>query len=179
LAVAGVAYPFGVYAAWDRLPAGVFVVTALILVLLRASALRRLAPRALLPAAVVLASLLILLSWLDADLAGRAYPVLVSLIFAAAFGLSLVYPPPLIERLARLREPDLPPEGVTYTRKVTIVWTVFLLGNSAVSALTAVLGDLALWTLYNGLVSYLLIGLLFAVEFFIRRRLRNRLRVPS
>jgi uncharacterized membrane protein len=59
-------------------------------------------------------------------------------------------------------------------RRVTVVWFVFLLGNATVSAATAVHGDMALWTLYNGLVAYLLMGLLFAVEFLVRRRVQGR-----
>ena len=30
-----------------------------------------------------------------------------------------------IERIARLQHPDLPPEGVVYTRRVTQIWCVF------------------------------------------------------
>jgi uncharacterized membrane protein len=174
LAAAGVAYPFIVYAAWDRVPAQAFIAAALILVLLRAATLRHLAPRPLLAIGAVAAIGLGLLALVDASLATRAYPVLVSLVFATAFGASLVYPPTLIERFARLREPDLPPAAIVYTRKVTIAWTAFLLANAGVSGLTAMAGDLALWTLYNGLVSYLLMGLLFGGELLIRRRVRGR-----
>jgi uncharacterized membrane protein len=174
LAAAGVAYPFVVYAAWDRVPAPAFIAAALMLVLLRAATLRHLAPRPLLAVGGVAASGLGLLALVDPGLATRAYPVLVSLVFATAFGASLVYPPTLIERFARLREPALTPAAVVYTRKVTIAWTAFLLANAAVSGITAMAGDLALWTLYNGLVSYLLMGLLFGGELLVRRRVRAR-----
>ena len=40
------------------------------------------------------------------------YPVVVNLVMLAVFGGSLWTAMPLVERLARLREPNLPPEGV-------------------------------------------------------------------
>ena len=58
-------------------------------------------------------------------------------------------------------------------RKVTQVWCVFLLVNAALSAATALWGDLAVWTLYNGLISYGVMGTLFAVEYAIRRRVQR------
>ena len=52
-------------------------------------------------------------------IAARAYPVAISLAMAAIFAASLRHPPTIVERIARLSEPDLPPEGVAYTRQVT------------------------------------------------------------
>src|SRR5690349_14501805 len=42
----------------------------------------------------------------------KLYPVLVNMALLCVFALSLWKPPTVIERLARLRHPDLPPEGV-------------------------------------------------------------------
>jgi len=49
------------------------------------------------------------------------YPVLVNAFFLLWFAFSLRFPPPVVERLARFMDPDLPPEGVRYTRAVTWV----------------------------------------------------------
>jgi uncharacterized membrane protein len=51
----------------------------------------------------------------------KLYPVVVNLTLLFVFGVSLWRGPPVVERLARLSEPDLPPEGVRYTRRVTQV----------------------------------------------------------
>ncbi|MDD1623049.1 MAG: hypothetical protein LUQ11_16365 [Methylococcaceae bacterium] len=101
-----------------------------------------------------------------------AYPVFVSLAFFAVFSFSLAYPPTVVERLARLDDPKLPPKGVAYTRKVTQVWSAFFLGNAALSLATVCYGDPWLWSLYNGCVSYVLMGLLMAGEMAVRRRVR-------
>lgn len=101
-----------------------------------------------------------------------AYPVFVSLLFFAVFSFSLIHPPTVVERLARLEFPDLPTHGVLYTRKVTLVWSVFFLGNAAISLLTIWYGDRWLWSLYNGCISYVLMGLLMAAEMAVRRKVK-------
>ena len=53
------------------------------------------------------------------------YPVLVNLAMLVLFTHSLLRPPSIIEQLARISEPALPPEGVRYTRNVTWVWCFF------------------------------------------------------
>lgn len=101
-----------------------------------------------------------------------AYPVFVSLLFFGVFTFSLFYPPSIVERLARLEDPDLPAKGVAYTRKVTQVWSVFFLANAAMSLFTVWYEDRWLWSLYNGCLFYLLMGLLMAVEMTIRRKVK-------
>lgn len=101
------------------------------------------------------------------------YPVLVSATFFTLFAYSLVHPPTVVERLARLREPDLPPRGVAYTRKVTLAWCGFFLGNGLIAAGTVWYGDLALWGIYNGLIAYVLMGVLMAGELWVRKRVRK------
>lgn len=114
-----------------------------------------------------------LLSAWNSALAMRLYPVFMTGAILIAFASTLVNPPSMIERFARLAEPDLPPSGVAYTRKVTIVWCAFLALNFCVALWTALYASLELWALYNGVISYVLMGLLFAGEFLVRRKVRN------
>lgn len=100
----------------------------------------------------------------------RFYPVMVNLMLLTLFVSSLFFPPPIIERLARLQQPDLPPSGVTYTRKITMIWSVFFLLNGSIALGTAVWADMQTWALYNGFIAYLLMGGLGAGEWLIRRR---------
>jgi uncharacterized membrane protein len=173
--LAGLCYPFAVYASLGQVPASVFVLVALALIVGRLAMLRGHAwLRIMLGPLLVTMAATILLALVDPDLGAKSYPVLMSLCFAAAFGISLLKPPSLVEIIARLRQPDLPPAGICYTRRVSQVWFVFLLVNAAISAATALSGDMALWTLYNGLVAYLLSGLLFGGEMLVRRRVMLR-----
>lgn len=110
-------------------------------------------------------------SWLPLKL----YPVMVSTVLLAVFGFSLWRPPTVIERIARLTEPQLPPQGVEYTRKVTIAWCAFFVGNGALSAATALWASERLWLLYNGLLAYVLIAAFFGGEWLLRQRMRARI----
>jgi len=62
---------------------------------------------------------------------------------------------------------------VRYTRRVTQIWCLFFILNGTIATFTCLHGDMALWTLWNGLLSYLLIGLLMAGEWLVRQRIRR------
>jgi uncharacterized membrane protein len=101
------------------------------------------------------------------------YPVFMSALFFAWFYYSLLYPPTIVEKLARLQDPVLPPQGIIYTRKVTGIWCGFFLVNSLISMGTIWYGDRWVWSLYNGCISYVLMGTLMAVEMTVRKRVRE------
>ena len=102
------------------------------------------------------------------------YPVAISLSMLFVFARTLRHPPSMIERIARLSEPDLPEEAVDYTRKVTWVWCGFFLFNSVASAIS-ISAPREYWMLYNGFISYVLMGLLFGGEWLVRQRTRARM----
>jgi uncharacterized membrane protein len=56
---------------------------------------------------------------------------------------------------------------------VTWAWSLVLLCNTLAALYTALYTSLGVWSLYNGLISYLLIGTTFAVEFALRTYLRR------
>jgi uncharacterized membrane protein len=109
----------------------------------------------------------------NAALPLKLYPVLVNGALLVAFGYSLGKPPSMVERLARLREPDLPPAAIGYTRRVTQVWCVFFAINGAIAMGTALYASEAIWSLYTGVVSYLFMGLLFGGEYLLRMRFKR------
>lgn len=123
--------------------------------------------------AIMAMLVLIALVW-GHQLGLKFYPVMVNLGFLCLFAGSLIFPPPIVERMARIREPDLPPRGVAYTYKVTWVWIIFFIVNGSLAAATAIWASDELWALYNGLIAYLLIGILAASEWLVRRRFINR-----
>lgn len=102
------------------------------------------------------------------------YPVVVNIILLVLFSYSLFCPPPIIERLARLSEPELSPRAVAYTRKVTQVWCGFFTVNGTIALATCLYGNMHLWALYNGGLSYLLIGSLMGLEWIIRKRVQQQ-----
>ncbi|AIR61216.1 DNA gyrase subunit B [Cedecea neteri] len=102
------------------------------------------------------------------------YPVVVNSVMLAVFGGSLWSSMPIVERLARLREPELPEPAVRYTRRVTQIWCLFFVANGSIALFTALHGDMALWTAWNGMIAYLLMGTLMAGEWLVRRRVIKR-----
>lgn len=104
----------------------------------------------------------------------RLYPAAMNAGFLLTFGLSLRFPPTMIERFARLREPELPAAGVRYAHRVTQIWCGFFVINGALALWTALYASREAWELYNGLIAYLMMGALFALEWLWRRRFLAR-----
>lgn len=172
LALATLAYPLAVYLGFGKVEPFWLGLVLLALMLLRAWAARDVVWVFAGAGAAVLALLGIAgNSWLPLKL----YPVAVNAVLLAVFAASVVKPPTVIERIARLREPALPDSGVAYTRKVTLVWCVFFVANGLVALATALWASNEIWLLYNGLVCYVLMGALFAGEWLVRRRVRARI----
>ena len=171
----GITYPFLVYFGLQTLPPGFVAVSLVMLLAARVAFGSKKSSRDFLP--YLIAAVVVLILAARSPVVGlKAYPVLVSLAFGAAFAHSLLWPPTIIERIARFRHQDLPLEVNSYLRKVTIAWLMFFIINAIISAATAASGSLRLWTLYNGLISYLAMGLMFAAEFLIRQLVHRRLR---
>ncbi len=102
----------------------------------------------------------------------KLYPALVNAVMLVIFATSLRFPPTAVERLARLTEPDLPPFAVVYTRRVTQVWCGFFVLNGALALMTALWASNQVWALYNGLLAYVMMGVLFGGEWLVRRRVK-------
>jgi uncharacterized membrane protein len=172
LLLAGLLYPFAVYYGMEHFAPWQFGLLLGGLWLARALTGGR-RPGSLWMAVAAMAFCL-LLALFDSPLLLRWYPVLISGFMLALFGLSLKYGPPVVERLARLSEPELPARAIRYTRQVTIAWCVFFLCNGLLAAALTLWAPLSWWMLYNGLISYGLMGLLFAIEWLLRQRVRGR-----
>lgn len=167
-----IAYPFALAFGLGRVEPRWFALALLAVALLRAAVSRQAVWWVAAIGAVALSGLSLGgQGWLPLKL----YPVLVNALLFLVFGLSLWRGPPVIERLARLTEPGLPPEGVAYTRHVTEAWCGFFVLNGAAAAATAWWASTEVWALYNGFIAYLLIGAMFTAEWLLRSRLKARL----
>lgn len=171
-----VAYPFAVYYFSEDLSPSCLVWIIVALLLLRAilpffrknTLLSATEKNTIFISVWVALVMLLLYAW-NSYLAPLLYPVVMSLSLALTMGFTLLYPPSMIERFARLLEPHLSVSGVRYTKKVTMAWTIFGLLNAGLAGITVIIGDRTLWTLYNGCISYILMGVLMASEYGIRK----------
>jgi len=187
LALLGVAWPFAVYFSLGRVSLAWLLLPLALLWLLRALSapeasqgsgpVARLSSRGL-PLVVVCFCVGLLavdaLGIADSQHWLRFYPVLINAMMLCTFGISLKVGPPVIERIARLRFPELPPEGIRYTRKVTQVWCGFFAANGTIAAALALWGPWSWWTLYNGAISYALMGALMLGEWWLRPKVAQR-----
>lgn len=103
----------------------------------------------------------------------KLYPVMVNIVLLAVFALSLTGTS-VVERLARLKTKNLPDYAISYCRRVTVVWCLFFIANALIALDSALFRSDAWWALYNGAISYGLIGLMFAVEFVVRLYVQHK-----
>lgn len=76
---------------------------------------------------------------------------------------------PFVTRIARSIRGELSPEHAAYTRGVTILWVAVFVALAAGGAAAALWGSPRLWSHVTNLLSPLLIGLVFVVEYAVRR----------
>ncbi len=178
-AVAVFLYPVLVYSGLTRFGIGLVAPALLVIFALRVFLPANSRAKEFFSAGAVLACIgggLCALSWIFRDGVWLLwYPAASNAFFLCVFGMSLLRPPSVAERLARLTDPNLPPEAVPYTRNVTRAWCVFFLVNGAIAVGTCLYGDMRLWTLYNGAIAYVLIGLFFVIEFWIRSKVKRKI----
>lgn len=116
----------------------------------------------------------------------RLYSVVISAILLSVFGFTLFFKPNLCFRFAVMADKSIAGSSYEaqvcrYCRNVTIVWCCFFVLNGSVAAYTA-LHDFGseelnnkIWSVYNGGISYVLMGLLFAVELIVRKRVDKKM----
>jgi uncharacterized membrane protein len=166
-------YPFGVYVGLDRLGPAVLGAVLAGLLLVRLWILGTRGLRLGLASALALAFVAALALTRDETLL-KFYPVFLNAGLFVVFAISLLRPPTVIERGLRLAGQDVPPEAPPYLWWVTLAWCGFFVVNGAIAAWTALAAPLSWWTLYNGLISYGLMAVLFGAEWVVRGAYRRR-----
>jgi len=106
-----------------------------------------------------------------ADLLLRMPPVIICFAFAWIFGRTLL---PgrvaLISRIGERMRGELPEPVARYGHRLTQVWTLFFVVLGLESILLGLFASPFWWSLFTNYINYALIGLLFVVEYPIRRR---------
>ena len=106
---------------------------------------------------VILLTLLIIRLWLSKPL----------------FAYSLYKGPSIIETFARITEPKLDKRAISYTKNVTKIWCIFFVFNASIALYTSVFTSLNVWAFYNGFIAYIIMGVLFAVEWLVRKKVKR------
>lgn len=103
----------------------------------------------------------------------KLYPPICNFTVFMVFFLSLFAKETVIQKFARACGDKLEKPAWNYTRNLTYFWCIFMFLNFALSVYTIFLSD-NIWILYNGFISYILVGLMFAIEYVVRIILRKR-----
>lgn len=103
----------------------------------------------------------------------KIYPVIVNFSFFLIFFISLFAQKTVIQKIAELQEGVLNNNVKIYTRNLTYLWCIFLFIQFLISMLTLFLDD-RIWMIYNGFVSYILLGSFFAIEYMVRIILKRK-----
>jgi len=160
-------YPFVIYFGIRILPATFFALLLAVVLALRAVVVRPEERATVLPVIMLLFAYAV-----GAAIAGRTqallyYPVLVNAMLCVTFAWSLRTGDPLLLRIVRARGIPIGEHGLRYLSRLTSVWAFFFAMNALV-ALWTTTTTLKIWTLYNGLISYVLVGALILCEWLYR-----------
>ena len=104
----------------------------------------------------------------------KFYPVLMNAGIGMMFFVSLSFKQSLIERFANMAKKKPPPEAKDYLRRLNVVWGSLLILNALVSAYTAWYSSLSVWAFYNGLLSYVIIGIFVVCELIYRGHYKRK-----
>ena len=102
------------------------------------------------------------------------YPVIVNSFLLVVFASSLFSSQTIVEKIARIKDSNFSDHEIPYTRKVTLAWAIFFVINGCIGMATVFIHDKSYWSIYNGVISYFLMGLMFLGELTIRRRYIKR-----
>jgi uncharacterized membrane protein/peptidoglycan/xylan/chitin deacetylase (PgdA/CDA1 family) len=115
------------------------------------------------------AVLLVMAAVLDDPRFLLAYPSLVNAVLLVQFAWSLRGGGSIVQRFAQIEVIALSPAEIRYCRSVTLAWCVFFVLNGSACTALALLAPRAVWAIYTGGIAYLLMGLLFAGEYVVRK----------
>lgn len=122
---------------------------------------------------VLITLCIILLFYIKRIVFLKFYPPICNLTVFIIFFSSIFTKETIIQKFARMWGDTLEGNAFIYTRNLTYIWCIFMFANLLISIWTIFLSD-NIWMLYNGLISYILIGLIFIVEYIVRRILQIR-----
>ena len=177
-ALAGIAYVLGSYWLMANAPGSAWhavVVVAPMLLLAAALAWQR--QQRVFAAVLALAAAVLLFQardggGLSSESIYVAEHVAIHLLLATVFGLTLkAGRESLITALARRVHGSLTPDMEIYSRKVTVVWTIYFLAMAAVSALLFAFASFVTWAAFATLATPCAMAALFVGEHLLRYRL--------
>jgi uncharacterized membrane protein/rubredoxin len=109
----------------------------------------------------------------------KLYPALTALAYLTIMITSFFFPPPLayyfIDIFDKTIKTKIPKEVFeSYYLKASVIWCVFFFIDGIISVFTTLYGSDRVWGIYNGGVTYFLMGLIFIGEFIVLKSIEKR-----
>lgn len=171
-------YPFIIYFGIQVVPPSLFGILLVIVLLLRFGIIPSGERATALPLVGVLLIYAVSTAIFGSTKLLLYYPVLVNLLLFILFAGSLRHEEPFLLRIVRASGMPISEHGPRYLTRLTAVWAAFFVVNGAIAIWTTI-QSIEIWTIYNGLVSYLLAATLMLCELAFRRHYKRRMGVSS
>lgn len=172
------AYPFLVYFGLQIMPPSAFGLALVILLAMRYGVLLPSERPILVPMLLVFVAYALTATLSGSQVMLLYYPSVVNFTLCGVFLNSMRQGDPLLLRIIRARGWPISEHGPRYLYRLTGIWAVFFVLNALISIWTSA-QSIEVWTLYNGFLSYCLVGLLVGVEYLFRRHYKRRMGVES
>jgi len=169
----GITYPFLVYFGIQQFNASVFAIIILVALAIRGYSTIAMLNIWQTTSLIVLVTYSLIIAALNSQSMLLFYPVVASISIACVFFLSLKDKQPLLEKIAERTGSVINKHAKHYLHWLTFTWGILLIINGAIAAYTAFYLTLKEWALYNGLISYLLLGSFFIIELIFRYFYKN------
>lgn len=164
----GVTYPFLVYFGIQRFNASTFAIILLIVLAIRGYSTMAMLNVWQTASLIVLVTYSLVTAILNNQLMLLFYPVVASISIACVFFVSLKDKQPLLEKIAERMGEVINKHAQHYLYWLTFIWGILLVINGVIAAYTAFYLSLKQWALYNGFISYILLGSFFIIELIFR-----------
>jgi uncharacterized membrane protein len=166
-------YPFFVFFGLQTLPPGVVGLILAVLLMMRFGVIRFTEKLTVLPGFIVLFLYAVTSALLGSKQMLLYYPVLVNALLLVLFAGSLCTKEPLLVRFVRARGTPVGAHATRYLSRLTAVWAGFFVVNGLIAVWTTTT-SIETWTIYNGIISYLVVAVLASGEWIYRGYYKKR-----
>jgi uncharacterized membrane protein len=109
----------------------------------------------------------------------KIYPALADLVYLVIMGTSVFIPPPVVFYFINMFDKTIkdhiePGFFEQYCRRAAIVWCVFFVFDGVIALITVFWASDIIWGIYNGGITYALMGLIFVGEYLILKMVEKK-----
>ncbi|MBP5162568.1 MAG: hypothetical protein ILP16_06280 [Spirochaetales bacterium] len=122
--------------------------------------------------AIILGVIAVVVLVTQSELVLRFYPIAITLVFLVTFTVPLIKGKPIITRFAMMMDPAIethPGRGILERccLGLNIAWIVHLVISLGINVAISFGSTLEVWTIFNAVISYLVMGILIALQFVV------------